>query len=346
MPEKVIPITKVQIGHVVGKGGSTIRSIQEESGAKVEIVDDGPAVRITADDDAKVAAAEAAVMKVIESQENPDYEGPEGARLRQEANALGDKRSKLFDEATSRRSAGDHDGANRLAEEAKRAGEEMHARNKEAAVAIAKFNNEDKGKGDDYFDMHGLREEEAMELLKERLAVLEAKPRGTVTDFEVIPGAGHHSAPGGQKLKGATEALLKEKGYAYESVSAGSIVGKIPGNGSLGSHQQTCAAESTASGGVPMKPAPPQEAAGDECVEGSSVAQSSAEEVSDDETEEANGPNAMAAGNKSEPAVVFHAMPPEVRERISKKGFLQRSKDPDGSGMTAPIVKRPVHVAN
>jgi DNA-nicking Smr family endonuclease len=231
MPDICISITPVQIGHVVGKGGSTIKGIQERTGAKLEILQDGPQVKITADDDAQLEAAVAEVKTIVKNQEHPDYEGPEGARLRAEANALGDKRSKLFDEATKKREAGDHAAANALVAEGKQAGEEMQARHHAAAVAIAKYNNEDKGKGEDYFDMHGLREEEAMEMLKERVARLEAKPEGTVTDFEVIPGAGHHSAPGAQKLKGATEAFLREKGYTYEAVSAGSFLVKVPATG-------------------------------------------------------------------------------------------------------------------
>ncbi|KPA74522.1 putative mitochondrial hypothetical protein [Leptomonas pyrrhocoris] len=231
MPEQCIDITTVQIGHVVGKGGATIKDIQERTGAKVEILKEGPQVKITADDDAQLAATVAEVNKIVENQENPDYEGPEGSRLRAEANALGDKRSKLYDEATKKREGGDHEGANKLVKEGKKAGEEMQARHREAAAAIAKFNNEDKGKGEEYFDMHGLHEDEAMEMLKERVAKLEAKPEGTVTEFEVIPGAGHHSAPGAQKLKGATEAFLKEKGFDYEAVNAGTFMAKIPGTG-------------------------------------------------------------------------------------------------------------------
>ncbi|EPY27874.1 Smr domain containing protein [Strigomonas culicis] len=237
MGEKCISITKVQIGHIVGKGGATIKEIQEKSGAKLEIID-GPQVKITADDDAKVAAAEAEVRQIISNQENPDYEGPEGARLRKEANDAGDKRFALYDEATAKRSAGDHDGANELAAAAKASGALMEQKHREAARAIARYNNEDKGKGDDYFDMHGLREEEAIEMLQERVALLEAKPAGTVTEFEVIPGAGHHSAPGKQKLKGATEDYLKQRQFAYEAASAGSFLVRVPGTGAEAARQE------------------------------------------------------------------------------------------------------------
>ncbi|KAG5497722.1 hypothetical protein JKF63_03988 [Porcisia hertigi] len=231
MPEKCITITEVQIGHVLGKGGSTLKGIQERTGTKLEILKNGPQVKITAEDDSGLAAAEAEVRSIVFNQENPDYEGPEGARLRKKANELGDKRSRLFGEATKMREAGDHEGAKKLVAEGKEAGEAMHALHQQAAAAIAQYNNEAKGKGEDYFDMHGLREEEAMEMLKVRMARLEAKEKNVTTNFEVIPGAGHHSAPGAQKLKDATIKLLKSKGYSYEEVDAGTLLVKVPGSG-------------------------------------------------------------------------------------------------------------------
>ncbi|KAG5472176.1 hypothetical protein CUR178_02852 [Leishmania enriettii] len=231
MPEICISITKVQVGHVLGKGACTLRAIQDRTGAKLEILDEGPQVKITADDAAQVAAARAEVQKIVAQQENPDYEGPEGALLRKEANNLGHKRSTLFDEATKRREAGDHESANKLVALAKQAGEDMQACHRKAAAAIARYNNEEKGKGEDFFDMHGLRLEEAMEMLKARMARLEEKPEGTMTEFELIPGAGHHSAPGAQKLKGATLEYVASKGYAYEEVNAGTLLVKVPGLG-------------------------------------------------------------------------------------------------------------------
>ncbi|CAJ1991490.1 Smr domain containing protein [Leishmania donovani] len=229
MPEKCIGITTVQVGHVVGRGGSTLKGIQERTGATLCIVEDGPQVKITADDAAKVAAAEAEVQKIVANQQKPDYEGPCGARLRKEADELGQKRSKLFEEATKMREAGDHEGANKLVAMAKKAGEDMKARHREAALAIAKHNNEEKGKGQNYFDMHGLHLEEAIEMLKVRMDKLEEKPVGSTTEFEVIPGAGHHSAPGTQKLRRATLEYVQLKGYPYEEVNAGAFLVKVPG---------------------------------------------------------------------------------------------------------------------
>ncbi|KAG5471501.1 hypothetical protein LSCM1_01594 [Leishmania martiniquensis] len=231
MPEVCISITEVQVGHVLGKGASTLKAIQCRTGATLEILKEGPQVKISADEEAKVAAASAEVRAIVANQENPDYEGPEGARLRRKANDLGKKRSSLFDEATKKREAGDHAGANKLVVLAKQAGEDMEDCHRKAAQAIARHNNEDKGKGETYFDMHGLRLEEAMEMLKTRIARLEEKPEGVVTEFEVIPGAGHHSVGGAQKLKGATKEYVTAKGYAYEEINAGTFLVKVPGLG-------------------------------------------------------------------------------------------------------------------
>lgn len=125
MPEACVDITKAQVGHVVGSGASTIKGIQERTGTKLEVIQDGPTVKITGQTDEQVALAVTEVKKIVASQENPDYEGPVGARLRREANALGDKRGRLFDEATAKRNAGDHAAANELVKEGKKAGEDM-----------------------------------------------------------------------------------------------------------------------------------------------------------------------------------------------------------------------------
>ncbi|EKF38257.1 hypothetical protein MOQ_001543 [Trypanosoma cruzi marinkellei] len=229
--ERVIEITRVQVGHVVGRGGATIKEIQSTTGASVQIID-GPSVRITGDSEEKVLAALERVQAIVARQEKPDYEGPVGAKLRREADVLGARRSKLFDEATARRNEGDAQAAHKLVEEAKEVGRQMEEKNKEAAAAIAHYNNEGKGKGDDYFDMHGLRKEEAMTMLQSRVQRLRAKPSGIVTEFEVITGAGHHSAPGKkQLLKAATVTYLKAENIPFTEVSAGSLMATVIGTG-------------------------------------------------------------------------------------------------------------------
>lgn len=162
--------------------------------------------------------------------DNPDYEGHEGARLRREAQECAQERSRLFDAATVKRNAKDHKGANELAEEGKRMGEKMKQKNREAAKAILYHNNGAKGKGDDQLDLHGLREEEAMEFLSERFRKLERSTAiGSVVDFTVIPGAGHHSGPAGQKLKSATVRFFDERHIGLTQLNEGSFLAQVPG---------------------------------------------------------------------------------------------------------------------
>ncbi|RNF04106.1 hypothetical protein TraAM80_05341 [Trypanosoma rangeli] len=228
--EKIFDITQVQVGHLIGRGGMTIKGLQDRTGAKFEIIE-GPRVRITGDSEEKVVAAVEEVQMIIADQEHPDYEGAVGARLRKKADALAAKRAELLDKATAKRNAGYVDAANKLVEEAKEAGRRMDEKNKAAAAAIAEHNNEAKGKGDDYFDMHGLRKEEAMTMLQSCVERLKAKPNGTVTELQLIPGAGHHSAPGKQALKAATEAYLNAEGIPFKAVSAGSLMASVIGTG-------------------------------------------------------------------------------------------------------------------
>lgn len=162
--------------------------------------------------------------------DNPDYEGPRGALLRREADECAHERSRLFDAATAKRESGDHKAANALVEQAKEMGDRMKEKNREAAAAILQYNNGDKGFGDDYLDLHGLREEEAMDFLYARVEHLERTHIiGSTVDFTVIPGAGHHSGPGGQKLKSATERYLKTKKIPFEIVNEGQLLAKVPG---------------------------------------------------------------------------------------------------------------------
>lgn len=162
--------------------------------------------------------------------DNPDYEGPKGAFLRQEARKFAEERSQFFDMATEMRKQGNHNSANELVKQAKTMGEKMKIANRDAARAILDYNNSEKGFGMDYLDLHGLREEEAMEYLQERVNLLEDSfPIDTLGNFTVIPGAGHHSGPAGQKLKAATESYFASRHFTFKEVNAGQLFVQIPG---------------------------------------------------------------------------------------------------------------------
>mmetsp|Transcript_8168 Transcript_8168/g.17050 ORF Transcript_8168/g.17050 Transcript_8168/m.17050 type:complete len:97 (+) Transcript_8168:674-964(+) len=93
----------------------------------------------------------------------------------------------------------------------------MHEANAKAAEAI--FNSRNKGKGDRYMDFHGLRKQEALEILELKMAALAGKGG----DVELIPGAGNHSQ-GDAVLKPAVIDYLKKNGLEYELKNAGEIL--------------------------------------------------------------------------------------------------------------------------
>jgi DNA-nicking Smr family endonuclease len=239
---KEIPCTKEGLSHVIGKQGSTIKQIKSESGAEISS-EDGPVLKVTGEQE-QVDKATEMITKILADQADPDYEGPEGKKLRAEANHAGDERSRLMTEATAKFDAGEKDEGHKLMAEAKIQGELMHTKNEEAARAIVKHLNS--GKGDNFLDLHGLRVDEAIKLTEERLDELAAKDATTI--LELIPGAGHHSAPGKVALKPACEELLKKRGLAYEVASAGSfnvtVVGKS-GEAAPPATAPTATAEST-----------------------------------------------------------------------------------------------------
>lgn len=225
-----VACSKVGMTHVIGKGGATIKAIQAETGAKLDTtVDDADTaratIRITGPDAESVAAARRRVETILAEQENPDYEGPEGTKLRAQADAHAAERSRLMTLADEQFAAGDKAGGHASMAQAKDEGAKMKQAAADAAQAILAYNND--GKGDGYLDLHGLRVAEAEAFVTERIDALEAKDDGT--DLELIPGAGHHSAPGKVALKPAVEALLDNRGVAYEQVNAGTLLAHVKG---------------------------------------------------------------------------------------------------------------------
>lgn len=173
------------IGQVVGPKGATIQSLQEESGANIDVDDDGDHKKITIHGTAKAhKIAIAKITAIIKQAENPDYEGEEGKRLRAEAQTCYDERSRCFDEKQAAFDAGEKDKGHALQKEANEWGEKAKATTQEAAVAILAFNND--GKGDMFIDFHGLKVDEAVGFLKARLAAVGASADGERI-MEVMP---------------------------------------------------------------------------------------------------------------------------------------------------------------
>ena len=206
------------LSHVLGPGGATIKALMERTGATILARDgadgaDGATVRIEGAP-AAIARAEAEVRRIIDEEAHPDYAGPDGNRLRAEAETHAQARGRLMTEADACFNAEppDRERGHALAAEAKAEGERMREANRAAAAAILRHRNG--GRGERYLDLHGLLVEEAVRATTERLDALALSGGGG--ELELVPGAGHHSAGGKAAIKPAVEALLQERALEYE----------------------------------------------------------------------------------------------------------------------------------
>ena len=151
---------------------------------------------------------------------NPDYEGPEGKRLRAEAQKYADERHLLLDASKKAFESGDKGKAKELSEKGKESGHKMEECNKKAVAAILKHRND--GHGNHYLDLHGLHLEEALTAFREKMATLQKSNEEIV--FEVIPGAGHHSENHKAIIKPKIiEELKNNKCVTFEEKNAGSL---------------------------------------------------------------------------------------------------------------------------
>jgi hypothetical protein len=153
------------------------------------------------------------------AEDNPDYCGPEGNRLREEAQRYAEERHIHLDASKKAFEDGDKQAAKELSDKGKEAGQKMEEANKLAAIEILKFNND--GHPDNYLDLHGLLLEEALAAFRERVELL--KSRGESIVFEAIPGAGHHSK-GKAIIKPKIIEETESMGLRFEEKNAGTIL--------------------------------------------------------------------------------------------------------------------------
>ena len=78
------------------------------------------------------------------------------------------------------------------------------------------------GHEDNYLDLHGLLLEEAMEFFVMRLNELTSLNKEVI--FEVIPGAGHHSAGHTAVIKPHVIDEIRKRGFKYEEKSGGDLL--------------------------------------------------------------------------------------------------------------------------
>ena len=152
-------------------------------------------------------------------EDNPDYAGPEGNRLRAQAQAHAEQRHAFLDASKKAFESGDKAKAKELSDKGKEAGQKMKESNKLAAEVILKYRND--GYGDNYLDLHGLYMEEALSAFRDRMKLLQSSKEEI--EFEVIPGAGHHSKNKAVIKPKIIEELTNNKDVLFEERNAGSI---------------------------------------------------------------------------------------------------------------------------
>jgi hypothetical protein len=269
MTELTIACPKPAMSHVIGKGGETIKQLQQETGADIHVADG--IVRIIGSAE-QCADAEARVRAIIHKQANPDYVGEAGKNYRDHAESLYKQRAELQAEAQRSFDAGDRSTGQRLMAEAKKCGEDAQTANDKAAHCIMQELNHNKG--DRYLDLHGLRVEEALGFVRERLDMLEkSTPKGTVVELELIPGAGHHSGAGGPKIRPALAEMLRGRNVAFsgeENVTK-PIVAQVVGAAPV-TQDPPPAAAAAAGGGGSAPAARETEATGTGAIPGSAPA--------------------------------------------------------------------------
>ena len=152
------------VSHVIGPKATTLKGLEDSSGASIEIAKDETfemiPITIKGTPDA-ISKAVAAIEAIIANAENPDYEGEEGKKWRAEAQRCYDERSRLKTLQQEAFDAGDHEKGHAMIAEAKQSGEDAVAANSKAAAAVFSYNND--GKGDMYIDLHGLRVDEVVQ---------------------------------------------------------------------------------------------------------------------------------------------------------------------------------------
>jgi DNA-nicking Smr family endonuclease len=152
--------------------------------------------------------------------DNPDYAGPEGNRLRAEAQRYAAERSEFLSASTKAFEAGEKGKAKELSDQGKEAGRKMEEANRQAAETILIYRNS--GHGENYLDLHGLYLEEALSAFRDRLNKLQSSMDQDIV-FEVIPGAGHHSK-NKAVIKPKIIDELKKLNLPFEEKNAGTLL--------------------------------------------------------------------------------------------------------------------------
>ena len=206
---KSVKVDKALHGKIIGKKAATLKDIESDyPGVKVIVPkrdDPSEMIQLSGPADA-VARAEKRVLDISGQRDDANAERSRADGLRKEKDSLFDRANKANGQEKRQLLDAAHAKKRELEEE-------------EKAAAKRIFKRKNTGYGLEQMDLHGLRVEEAMAQVRERLRRLEA---GDVSSVEIITGAGHHSEQNRAKIRPAVEQLLQENTrLRYEPMSSG-----------------------------------------------------------------------------------------------------------------------------
>ena len=135
-----------------------------------------------------------------------------GEQYRRAASRHAQLRDECFARSKEAWQEGNREQAKALSDQGKLHGARMKHYNEKAAAAVLKENNEAKGRGLNIIDLHGLRVEEAIQQVKERIH--ECLQAG-LDHFVAIVGRGNNSTGNIPRIKPKLQAYLEEHGYEY-----------------------------------------------------------------------------------------------------------------------------------
>jgi DNA-nicking Smr family endonuclease len=136
------------------------------------------------------------------------------------------KMHELFDAASAAHKAGNGAQAKALSEQGHNEQAAMKKAQALAANAIFAAKNKDQPPGT--IDLHGLLVNEALHIVDEQLRLAKSSQMAAL---RIIVGAGHHSGPGGPKIRPAVEQWLSSKNYRWhedaDNASHGSLTVEV-----------------------------------------------------------------------------------------------------------------------
>jgi hypothetical protein len=208
----IISIPKSQHGKVIGSHARTKLDIESDYGVTLifpKKEENSDEITIQGPNKSSVEYAKTRILDIVGL--NPDTQLVENERRKVETARV--EKDELFRQANAApKGSRERDDLFKQANQAKDRLEQI-----ENATARVIFNTKNKGYGMDQMDLHGLRVEDALEFVNERLNTIETLPPGQFKQLTIIVGAGHHSEGGIAKIKPAVTDLLVKRHFFFEN---------------------------------------------------------------------------------------------------------------------------------